>query len=46
VLTRSIAQNEPFVDDKKRTAWAVGRTLLRAYGIAVHATADKRAGLG
>jgi death-on-curing protein len=45
VLIRSIAQNQPFVDGNKRTAWAAGRTLLRANGITVHATADEIVGL-
>lgn len=40
-LLRSIAENQPFVNGNKRTAWASARILLRANGIHIRATTDE-----
>ena len=40
-LIRSIAENQPFVDGNKRTAWLAGRILLRANGISIKATTEE-----
>jgi death on curing protein len=40
-LIRSLAENQPFVDGNKRTAWIAGRILLRASGIKILATSEE-----
>jgi death-on-curing protein len=40
-LIRSIAQNQPFVEGNKRTAWLAARVLLLASGIRTKATTEE-----